>query len=454
MGQEHVTSTLNNALAKGLVSHAYLFSGPRGVGKTSVARILAYSVNELPYDETATHLDIIEIDAASNRRVDEIRDLREKISNAPAAARYKVYIIDEVHMLTKDAFNALLKTLEEPPRHAIFILATTEAHKLPETIISRTQRFTFKPISAADAAAHLAKIAKDENIAVTPTALDLIARHGDGSLRDSISLLDQAAAAAHGQTIDDTLIRQMLGEVPASAMDALVNGLASGQSADVLDVLSQLNEQGIRPEAIARQLASRLRDELVGGNGRLAAGRAVKLLGELVEVPASHDPAGRLEIVLLEATLGQTGERAEVDGQRAQQPPPRAIAKKPAVSTSQPTEAAPANADALDAGEWQTVLNAVKTRHSTLYGLIRMAEPDFAPGAITLKLTFPFHQKRLSDKRNQDAILAIIKDVTGKTPTLDCRLAEKQPRPPRAAADTPSTLANISNIFGGAEVVD
>ena len=191
VGQEHITTALERALKKGKISHAYLLTGPKGVGKTTVARILAHEINNLPYDDDSMHLDIIEIDAASNRRIDEIRELRDKVHVAPTSAKYKVYIIDEVHMLTREAFNALLKTLEEPPAHVVFILATTEAHKLPETIISRTQRFAFKPIDRIKVAEHLKQIAKQEKIAIDDAALDLIAAHGEGSFRDSISLLDQ-----------------------------------------------------------------------------------------------------------------------------------------------------------------------------------------------------------------------------------------------------------------------
>src|SRR3990167_544034 len=180
IGQEQITETLEKAIKDGRISHAYLLAGPRGVGKTSVARILAHEVNKLTYKDESIHLDIIEIDAASNRRIDEIRDIRQKVHIAPTSAKYKVYIIDEVHMLTKEAFNALLKTLEEPPEHCIFILATTEVHKLPETIISRTQRFTFKPVEKDKAIAHLKSIAKKEGIDIEPTALDLLADHGSG----------------------------------------------------------------------------------------------------------------------------------------------------------------------------------------------------------------------------------------------------------------------------------
>ena len=172
VGQNHITDILTRALKSGRIAHAYLFTGPRGVGKTSVARILAHEINQLPYTDESNHLDIIEIDAASNNGVEDVRDLREKVQIAPVSASKKVYIIDEVHMLSKPAFNALLKTLEEPPEHIVFILATTDVEKLPATIISRTQRFGFRAISIDDAVRHLKHIAGEENITISDDALN------------------------------------------------------------------------------------------------------------------------------------------------------------------------------------------------------------------------------------------------------------------------------------------
>src|SRR6266404_4800735 len=257
VGQDHITRTLKNALKSGKISHAYLFTGPRGVGKMSVARILAHEVNSLPYTDESIHLDIIEIDAASNRRIDEIRDLRERVAIAPTSAKYKVYIIDEVHMLTREAFNALLKTLEEPPAHCIFILATTEAHKLPETIVSRTQRFEFRPITPAVVAQHLGAMAKQEKLDIDQPALQLLAEFGNGSFRDSISYLDQLSA--YDKLITEEDVRNLLGLPPAQEISSLLGFIETGDTAGALKTLGQIETQGVSADAVAIALSERLR---------------------------------------------------------------------------------------------------------------------------------------------------------------------------------------------------
>src|SRR5690554_264178 len=220
VGQEHITKTLKNALLQQKLSHAYLFTGPRGTGKTSAAKIISKAINceKAPVDEPCnecvackgiqdgTIVDVMEIDAASNNGVDEIRDIRDKVKFAPSAVRYKVYIIDEVHMLSTGAFNALLKTLEEPPSHVIFILATTEPHKIPLTIISRCQRFDFKRISAEAMIERMQYIVEQENMAITKEALEAIALAAEGGMRDALSILDQVISYSEGEAdIDDVL---------------------------------------------------------------------------------------------------------------------------------------------------------------------------------------------------------------------------------------------------------
>src|SRR5690606_25955227 len=195
----------------GRISHAYLFTGPKGTGKTSVARILAHSINDLPYKDESIHLDIIEIDAASNRRIDEIRDLRDKVHIAPTSAKYKVYIIDEVHMLTKEAFNALLKTLEEPPAHVIFMLATTEMHKLPDTIISRCETHVLRRPSDDVLTDVVSKVAKKEKYSLEPEAARMIGFLGEGSFRDTLGVLQKVLNASSDKKITASEVEKITG---------------------------------------------------------------------------------------------------------------------------------------------------------------------------------------------------------------------------------------------------
>lgn len=274
--QEHVIQTLKNAVALGRVSHAYLFSGPRGTGKTTTARLLAKAVNCTDPDlenrpcnqcehclalNAGRFLDLIEIDAASNTSVDDVRDLREKINFSPSQGKYKVYIIDEVHMLSTAAFNALLKTLEEPPPHAIFVLATTEIQKIPATVLSRCQRHEFRPIPIIDIVAYLKQKCKSEGIQVEEAVYSEIARQATGSLRDAISLLDQLTSTTEIITLE--MAQQVLGTATSESVIDIVDALIHKDSAKGLAKINQALDSGTDPRQLARQLVSYLRNALL-----------------------------------------------------------------------------------------------------------------------------------------------------------------------------------------------
>ncbi|HEY8999124.1 MAG TPA: DNA polymerase III subunit gamma/tau [Candidatus Saccharimonadales bacterium] len=535
VGQEHITTALSHALEKGTISHAYLFTGPRGTGKTTIARILAHEINGLPYDEDgATYLDIIEIDAASNRRIDEIRDLRDKVNLAPAVAKFKVYIIDEVHMLTREAFNALLKTLEEPPAHVVFILATTEVNKLPETIISRTQHYTFRLYDLGVVAAHLREMAEAEKISITDDALALIAEHGEGSFRDSISLLDQLRNQADEVTLAD--VQSSLGIAPAEAVQTLVASMQAHDAAGVAVQLKDLHEHGYEPSHLAKQLAGAVREALIAKKPVLPSDVSLQLLAQLVAVPASPDPRVALEIAVLDATFaGETvaaavpkpkTSAAEVHVKPAKmtEPHPSSFTKKLAEEQTKETPQAevkieesvqatkevpaPHNASAMqnaqsktskaeetleeDDGtlasnatltteQWAEVLAALK-KHSTLYGIIRAASAGFEPGKIVLTSAFAFHQKRLKEPKNREIIAQTIQEITGEAIRIECLVGEvstvtpdlppalppsdevvhavaapapqtETPTPPANEAKPNDTVSTVSNIFGGAELL-
>ncbi|MDI3311703.1 MAG: DNA polymerase III subunit gamma/tau, partial [Thermoanaerobacterium sp.] len=275
LGQNHIVRTLKNQIKSGRIGHAYLFCGTRGTGKTSVAKIFAKAVNcpnsrdgepcnKCQICESANNnslMDIIEIDAASNNSVDDVRELRDNIIYAPSSCKYKVYIIDEVHMLSGSAFNALLKTLEEPPQHAIFILATTEPNKIPATILSRCQRFDFKRISSKVISQNIKKIAQDSQINIDSRAIALIAKHGNGSMRDAISILEQCASYNDVLTYDD--VCDILGTVNDDTLFALVNSLNDRDGKETIKQIDKLMLYGIDVNNLVKALLSFLRDVIV-----------------------------------------------------------------------------------------------------------------------------------------------------------------------------------------------
>ena len=256
-GQKHVTHTLQNAIRINRVAHGYLFTGPRGVGKTTVARILVKSLNCVDYRENnpcnacincqeiteGRSLDVLEIDGASNRGINDIRELREVVKYPPTSGRFRIYIIDEVHMLTREAFNALLKTLEEPPSHVIFIMATTDPHKIPQTILSRTQRFDFNRLTLHEICNHLQSVLGLEDIGFEENTLDVIAQKGDGSMRDSLSLLDQVIAYSDDRITIST-VRNVLGIVPDTFFCELMNHFLNSDDGGVLQAVNTLVESG------------------------------------------------------------------------------------------------------------------------------------------------------------------------------------------------------------------
>ncbi len=330
IGQEHVTRTLKNAIEQGRIAHGYIFSGHRGIGKTTVARILAMALNcrssEQPVSEpcgicdscteirAGNSVDVIEIDAATNRGIDEIRELREAARYRPARDRFKIYILDEAHQITDAAFNALLKTLEEPPGHVVFMLATTQPEDIPQTIRSRCQHFSFRAVRFEEILAQLKDLAAREGIAADEDALALLSEAGDGSMRDALSILDQAIASSGGRlTADD--VRQLVGAAPSSVLEEVMNAVSSGSSEQALRLVDRLISEGHSPTHFARQLVRFLRNSVVA---KVAGGESSLLqissdernrVSRVAEQFSEEDLSRHLQIML--RTHGELGYRHE-----------------------------------------------------------------------------------------------------------------------------------------------
>lgn len=315
VGQKPIVQTLQNAIQQGRIGHAYLFSGPRGVGKTTMARILAKGLNcaegptitpcnrcvSCTEIAAAQSMDVLEIDAASNTGVDNVRELRDSARYAPARDRNKIFIIDEVHMLSTSAFNALLKILEEPPAHVVFIMATTERHKLPATILSRCQQFVFRTIAPVEIQAHLKEIAEREGASIDDRALSYIVKASEGSMRDAQSLLDQIISFG-GQQVSNDEVRDVLGFVPSELLDRTIDAFAAGDSRALIEIVAIVIDQGLNPQQYVRECVGRVRDLLImkmGMPDRVLAGEAEKAAFAAAAEPFSEQDLVRYFDLLL-----------------------------------------------------------------------------------------------------------------------------------------------------------
>ena len=486
IGQPQVTDILKAAVEKQIIGHAYLFSGPRGTGKTSAARILAHEFNQIPYADDSLNLDIIEIDAASNRRIEDIRDLREVVKLAPTKAKYKIYIIDEVHMLTTESFNALLKTLEEPPEHAIFILATTDLHKVPPTILSRTQKFTFKLLSVDELAGHLASICKKEGIKAGKDALSLIAELGGGSVRDAISILDQLQSL--GEEITENLVRDVMG-MPSAKLQTEVNtALENYDSAKLLSLTSQMIGIGANQKEIIKNLISSLVKMPKTTNLH------VKLIDDLADALNAYDPLLFLNIALLkfnpnieQVELGKpkivtpkvsaqqpvSVEKDSAVAEKVPQPQTEINEDKPekineAVASDLPSDEAelkPTTSNLKFSGvTWQKVLQEVKSKSASTYAMMRLSLAEVDGDKLNVVFKFAFHKKKLAEGKNRQALIDALKRVINSEPQLkyfvdkDVKLGSTslgaEGETQNISPDQSSILGKISNIMGGGEVVN
>ncbi|HKJ26879.1 MAG TPA: DNA polymerase III subunit gamma/tau [Anaerolineales bacterium] len=454
VGQQHIVQTLKNAVSAGKQGHAYLFAGPRGTGKTTIARLLAKAVNCLDEDQSArpcdecahceavrngNFLDLIEIDAASNTSVEDVRDLRDKINFAPNQGRYKVYLIDEVHMLSTAAFNALLKTLEEPPPHAIFVLATTEVHKIPATVLSRCQRHEFRRIPVVEMVSHLEAIAEKEGLTVPVEVLQLVARQATGSLRDAISLLDQLSSL--GTEISLDAAQAVLGTATSQAVLELIEAILDNNSAGGVDVLHTSLDAGSDPRQFARQVVEYLRGVMLV---RMGNADQVDTTTEVRQYMARHaqrftssselltiirafnkaateargawQPSLPLELAIVEALTASEVGPAPVAAPTASTPPAQNATPAQSSGSGQAASAPPAGEatggrDALGK-QWAQIIKLVREESPNTTGLLNPAACQYAYQNGVLSLYFG--SKLLKEKMEEDAHLSVLKKAAEK----------------------------------------
>lgn len=445
VGQPQVTELLARALQQGRIAHAYLFTGPRGVGKTSIARILAHEINELPYRGESSHLDIIEIDAASNNGVEDIRDLREKVRLAPVSAKKKVYIIDEVHMLSKPAFNALLKTLEEPPEHVVFILATTDIDKVPDTIVSRTQRHSFRRATESDIVKNLQRIAAAENVVVAPEALHLIAQHSDGSYRDSVSLLDQLLALAdEKEGVPGELVATSLGLASDAQIANLVHASLQHDVPAIVATLADLERTGTPTKTILHQLSTYIRAHIT------ETPSLARLLDALLELHTSAAPDLKLLTTLSLFASDQTDTTSPAEPKpdepsQPTSPPPVTAAVKETPAEKKPAATKAATKKPSAKFDWAKLLSHVQSHHVALHSVLSKCEPLVEGDTLTLYAKGKFYKTKLDTPKFR-ALLNSSLEETGMGPYEIATL-------PTSLPPKDSQAAKVAAIMGGGEEV-
>jgi DNA polymerase-3 subunit gamma/tau len=481
IGQEHVRTTLENAIAQQRIAHGYIFSGQRGTGKTTVARILARCLNCIngptatPCGVCASCLeiaggnspDVIEIDAASNRGINEMRELRENVRYRPARDRYKVFIVDEAHQITNEAFNALLKTLEEPPEWAVFILCTTEAHKIPTTIASRCQQFSFRSVDFGEVVKRMEEICGKEGIETNPEVLSVLAQAGEGSVRDSLSALDQAIACC-GTKLDAVEVRGMLGLFSLDSLGEVTDALKSEDSRKMLDLVMELERNGRSLQHFCRELARYFRNLLVakvaGANTRLiaASSREQERLAEVAsgfseedltrylqltldlfkDLQFSLQPRLHLEIGLLRlvaagklvaiedalADLGSGGS-PPVPSRKPSTPPPTRSASPPTANSQPPTPAsAPVTASA-PSGPWRDRLHAALLEAGMQFTADGVEHSQVTESNGELQFVTP---EEFGLAMNEKDILKVVQKIAGRPMRIKIALGK-----PDAVAATP-----------------